>query len=401
MGSAMTFNAIDVIALLIILLTIWMGARSGLAVQAFAILGFAAGVLLLVVAAPYAAPLLEDLDPPLRGLVVLLVMATVVLVVQGIGSEIGTSVRRQMGYGLLGGLDRAAGGVFGVARGIFMVWLLGGLLAVAPVPALATEARQSLALRALDAYFPSPLVLAAEFGRAIQAAGLPDVFAGLPPPPAEPVEGPDQQAADAIAQAARASTVRVEGVACARFMTGTGFAVAPQHMVTNAHVIAGADRVWVSRDGSLDRHPATVVHYDPDLDAALLHVPGLELAPLELATGSPRRGTTMAALGFTGGGRQRAIPAAVTRSMEALGRDIYGRQVISRQVVELRADVAPGDSGGPVMLEDGTVGGVTFSESREDPTIGYALSPVAVADSIRGALSRTQAVNPGECLPGI
>jgi S1-C subfamily serine protease len=397
----MTINVIDVIALFVVLLAIWMGARSGLVVQAFALIGFAAGVLLLVVAAPYAAPLLDDLDPPMRGLVVLMVMATVVLVVQGIGSEIGAGLRRRMGYGLLGGVDRAAGGVFGVARGIFMVWLLGGLLAVAPVPALATEARQSLALRALDTYFPSPLVLAAEFGRVIQAAGLPDVFAGLPPAPAEPVEGPDQQVANDIAQVARASTLRVEGVACARFMTGTGFAVGPQHMVTNAHVIAGADRVWVSFDGSLDRHQAVVVHFDPELDAALLYVPGVNVAPLDLAASSPGRGTTMAAVGFTGGGRQRAIPAAVTRSMEALGRDIYGRQIVARQVVELRADVAPGDSGGPVMLEDGTVGGVTFSESREDPTIGYALSPVAVASSIAGALERTQPVSPGDCLPGI
>jgi S1-C subfamily serine protease len=397
----MTFNIIDVIALFIVLLAIWMGARSGLVVQAFALIGFAAGVLLLVVAAPYAAPLLEDLDPPMRGLVVLVVMATVVLVVQGIGAEVGAGLPRRMGYGLLGGVDRAAGGVFGVARGIFMVWLLGGLLAVAPMPALATEARQSLALRALDTYFPSPLVLAAEFGRVIQAAGLPDVFAGLPPPAAEPVDGPNQQIADAIAQPARASTLRVEGVACARFMTGTGFAVGPQHMVTNAHVIAGAERVWVSLDGSLDRHPAVIVHFDPELDAALLYVGGLQVAPLELAESNPTRGTTMAAIGFTGGGRQRAIPAAVTRSMEALGRDIYGRQIVARQVVELRADVAPGDSGGPVMLEDGTVGGVTFSESREDSTIGYALSPVAVADSIAGALGRTAAVSSGDCLPGI
>jgi S1-C subfamily serine protease len=396
-----TVNVIDLIAAGIVLLAIWMGARSGLIVQALALVGFAAGVVLLIALAPYAAPLLDDLDPPIRGLLVLLVMATVVLVAQGLGSEVGASLRRRLGYGLLGGIDRAAGALFGIARGIFLVWLLGGLLAVAPMPALATEARQSLALRAIDTHLPSPVSLAAEFGRIIQAAGLPDVFDGLPPPPADPVDSPDQQAAEQIARGARASTLRVEAVACGRFMTGTGFAVAPSYFVTNAHVIAGADRMWLSFDGALDRHAAVLVHFDPDLDAALLYAAALDVAPLELADTEPNRGTSMAAIGFTGGGRQRAIPAAVSRSMEALGRDIYARTVVPRRVVELRADVAPGDSGGPVLLEDGSVGGVTFSESRDDPTIGYALSPVAVAESIADALARTEPVSAGECLPGL
>jgi membrane protein required for colicin V production len=217
-------NVIDVIALVIVLFAIWMGARSGFVVQVLALAGFAAGVVLLIVAAPYAAPLLDDLELPLRSLLVLLVMASVVLLAQGLGSEVGAFAAPALGQGLLGGVDRAAGGVFGVARGIFLVWLLGGLLAVAPMPALATEARTSLALRAIDTYLPSPLSLAAEFGRVIQQAGLPDVFADLPPPPAEPVDSPDQQQANEIAAAARASTLRVEAIACGRFMTGTGFA---------------------------------------------------------------------------------------------------------------------------------------------------------------------------------
>ncbi|CAN5598325.1 acid resistance serine protease MarP [soil metagenome] len=323
------------------------------------------------------------------------------LIAQGLGSELGAWLRRQLGQGLLGGVDRAGGSVFGVARGIFLVWLLGGLLAVAPIPALATEARTSLALRAIDTHLPSPLSLAAEFGRVIEQAGLPDVFADLPPPPAEPVDGPDQQQANEIAAAARASTLRVEAIACGRFMTGTGFAIAPDYFVTNAHVVAGADRIWLSFDGALDRHQVTLVDYDPSLDAALLHAPGLDVAPLRLADSDPRRGTAAAALGFTGGGRQRVIPAVVNRSLQALGRDIYSQRIVPRQVVELRADVAPGDSGGPVLLADGTVGGVTFSESREDSSIGYALSPVAVAESVGRALGRTAAVSPAPCLPGL
>mgnify|MGYP006198715037 CR=1 FL=1 len=88
------------------------------------------------------------------------------------------------------------------------------------------------------------------------------MFAGLPPLPTEPVEGPNQRAAEGIAAAARASTLRVEAVACSRFMSGTAFAIGPDHFVTNAHVVAGSDRVWVSFDGAFDRHRAVVVDYD-------------------------------------------------------------------------------------------------------------------------------------------
>jgi S1-C subfamily serine protease len=394
-----TVNLVDFVAVLIVGVAVWAGYRSGLAVQALALLGFVAGIALLIAIAPYAADLFGDVDPVLRSLIVLAVIGTVILVGQGVGAEIGAMLRRRMGGGVLTGIDSGAGAVFGVARGIFLVWLIGGLLAVAPIPALATEVRQSLILRALETRLPSPVTLAAELGRIAQAAGLPDVFAELPGAPAAPVDGPNQRAAEQIAAEARASTLRVEAIGCGRFMSGTSFAVNDDHFVTNAHVVAGADRVWLSFDGALDRHRARIVYFDPDLDVALLQADGLGVTPLELADASPGRGTQAAAIGFTGGGPQRVIPAAVRRSLEALGRDIYGNDTVPREVLEMSADVAPGDSGGPVILDDGSVGGVTFSESRTDPDVGYALSPVAVSEAIAGALRRSDPVSPGACLP--
>jgi S1-C subfamily serine protease len=393
----MTFNIIDLLAVVLVVVATIMGARSGFVVQVMALVGFAIGVAVLLALGPHLSDFVADIEPPLRALLVLGIMAGIVLLAQSIGSHIGFGVRMRMGRGVLGGLDSGAGAVFGVVRGIFLVWLAGGLLAVAPLPTLATEARQSVVLRVLDTRLPSPVILAAEFGRLIEAAGLPDVFVE-PSTPAEPVDGPEQREAEQIAAAARASTVRVEAVACANFMTGSGFAVQPAHFVTNAHVIAGADRVWVSFDGQLERHEGVIVHFDPDLDAAVVHVPGLRAQPLELADAAPARGAQAAAIGFTGGGRQRAIPAAVSRSLEALGRDIYGEGLVPREVVEMQADVAPGDSGGPLVLADGTVGGVTFSESRTDTAVGYALSPTAVADSIARSVTSTEAVSPGRCV---
>ncbi|MDP8904576.1 MAG: MarP family serine protease [Chloroflexota bacterium] len=393
-------NIVDFIAVVIVLVTIYLGARSGFVAQALALAGFAIGILIVIAVAPFLAQPLANVDAPLRGLIALGAMAFVVLIAQAGGSAVGVSIRRRMGRTLFGGVDNAAGALFGMLRGIFLVWLAGGLIALAPVPRLQAEARQSLLLRALETRLPSPIVLAAELGRLIEAAGLPtDVFVGTPPSPAPPIDGPSEREANEIAEPALASTLRVEATACGRFYTGTGFAVRPNHLITNAHVVAGSDRVWVSVDGSLDRHAATVVHYDPKLDAAVVYAPGVVLTPLTLAADVPERGQPAAAVGFPGGGAQQVKPAAISRTIEALGRDIYGQRMVERVVIEMRADVRPGDSGGPLVLGNGSVGGVTFSESRDNTEIGYALTPTAVAESVGSALSSTTGVSTEGCLP--
>ncbi len=395
----MNFNFVDAIALLVVVVAIFFGWRSGFVIQGAALLGFICGIGLVVFFGPHIAGALSEVDPWLRTILVIGGVAAVVLAAQAIGGTIGGQVRRRLGRGVLGGVDQGAGAAFGLARGIFLVWLMGGLIGLLPTPVLAAEAQSSAILQTLDTRLPSPVVLAAELGRLIEAAGLPDVFVGAPPPAAAPDVGVGAEEAAAIAADARASTVRVEGIACGNFVTGSGFAVSPTHFVTNAHVVAGTNDVWVSFDGALDRTRATVVMFDPNLDAALVAVDApLDVEPLALASELPERGDAAAALGFTGGGRQRVIPAVINRTVEALGRDIYGTAIVSRRIVELRADVAPGDSGGPVLLRDGSVGGVTFSESHADSDIGYAISPLEVRAALSGALNRFAPVNVGQCL---
>ena len=156
--------------------------------------------------------------------------------------------------------------------------------------------------------------------------------------------------------------------------------MADGYVVTNAHVVAGArdGAVTVSTVGG-DRVGARVVLFDPALDVALLLAPDLRAEPLRFATGDPRRGTVGAALGYPGGGSFTIEPAAVTGAYRATGRDIYGEARVDRNILELRAKIERGDSGGPFVLRDGTIGGLVFAEARTDPDVGYALSPTSVA----------------------
>ena len=103
-------------------------------------------------------------------------------------------------------------------------------------------------------------------------------------------------------------------------------------------------------------------------------------------------------MGFPGGGSLSVVPAAVTGSYRATGRDIYGQVRVDRDILELRAQIDRGDSGGPFVLQDGTIGGLVFAEARTDPDVGYALSPTSVAVRIAPALSQTSAVATGACL---
>jgi S1-C subfamily serine protease len=190
----------------------------------------------------------------------------------------------------------------------------------------------------------------------------------------------------------------VDAQACGQILTGTGFAVAPNFVVTNAHVVAGASSVAVTSDVTGHRGRGVVVLFDPELDLALVRTPDLVFRPLVLAGSAPGRGTVGAALGHPNGGALTVIPAAVSAEIRARGRDLYATHIVIRDILELRAPVEPGDSGGPLVLADGTVGGVVFAESRTDAAVGYALDPLAVADRVNPLLGRTAAVDTGACL---
>jgi S1-C subfamily serine protease len=394
-------NPIDALTLLLIVVAGILGWRSGAIPQVTGLMGAIAGGAAAVLALPSLADPLSGVDPSFRPVVVLVGLVLAVAIGESAGAAIGRAVARWLGDGLLGAADRTAGAGLGAVQALLIIWLTGSLLAEGPIPQLAETAGGSTAVRALASVLPPPTELAVGLGGWLDASGLPDVFIGFEPLPAPPVDVPADPAARAIAAAAEASTVKVSAATCDVTTVGTGFVVAQGYVVTNAHVVAGArsSAVRVSAgDQTLDAVP---VMFDPSLDVAVLYVPHLDARALTFAAVDPSRGALGAALGYPGGGSLTIVPAAVSGRYPAVGHDIYGGGRVEREILELSAAIEHGDSGGPLMLADGTIGGVVFAESRTSADVGYALSATEVAARIRPAVGWTGAADTGACLPAL
>lgn len=390
-------NLFDVVVIVLLVAAILIGVSSGALPQIGGLLGAIGGGVFAIVGLPWIEQPLEQVEPGVRAVAVL----AGILFLVGIGEAIGGSVGRVLANHLRGGVlhrvDRILGGFVGAAQAILVIWLVGGLLAAGPMRYLAVQAQTSFVVRGLSGFLPAPTEIALELGRLLDTTGIPDLFVGLDPLPAPDVERPTDPDAQRIAAGAVASTVRVSARTCLYQSTGSGFAIARDYIVTNAHVIAGATTIRVQAPNSR-LHDAVAVFVDPKLDVALLWVAGLEVVPLRLAASDPERGAVGATLGFPHGGDLLIEPAAVSGKYSAQGRDIYGGQRVTRRILELRAIVDQGDSGGPFVLPDRTVGGVVFAEARTDETVGYALTATSVATAIQPSIGRTSAVNTGACI---
>ncbi len=392
-------NPLDLTAIILVVVAVVLGFRSGALPQFGGLIGAIGGGASAVLALPFLVEPLDAVPAGVRPFVVLAGLLAAVGFGESIGSTLGRRLAQGLGTGVLGTADRIAGGFTGAAQAVLIVWLAGGLLAIGPVPRLTEAAQTSTTIRALNAVLPPPVEIAADLGTLLDASGLPNVFIGFEPLPRPPVERPTDATARAVAVLAEASTMRITAATCGLSSSGSGVVIAAGYVVTNAHVVAGArDRAIRVASAQGDQVDARVVLFDPSLDIAVLHAPSLRAPALRFATVDPSRGTVGATLGYPGGGALTIVPAAVTGSYAATGRDIYGGATVRRDILELHAEIDRGDSGGPFVLRDGTIGGLVFAEARTDPDVGYALGPTSVAIRSAPAIGRTSAVDTGACL---
>ena len=390
-------NLLDVAVVLLLVLGILFGFRAGFLTPVLGLAGAAIGFGIALLLASVFREQLATVQQPLRALMTFGALAAFVLVGEAGGSAIGSRMSRGVRDLGLRPLDAVGGAVVGVAHVVLLVWLIGGMLAAGLAPGIGAAARESVAMRVVADWLPPPTVVAGRLLALLDTTDLPPLFAGLEPAPAPPVDLPLDAEVRALADSAVASTARISSTGCdAGTAVGSGFFVSPNDVVTNAHVVAGGSNTTVTIGGSI--HTATVVVFDPDADLALLHVPDVQAPALQLSSAAPERGSTGVALGFPGGGDLTITPAAVTAAYEAAGPNIYGDGIAEHSVVEMRTQIRPGNSGGPLVVEPGVVGGVVFGGSRVAADVGYAIGADQALASIVPFIGSTAAVGTGACL---
>ena len=163
------------------------------------------------------------------------------------------------------------------------------------------------------------------------------------------------------------AVVAVVATGCGDRTVGSGAFVDDDLVLTSAHTLRGADVVTVEVDGrSLD---ADVVAFDPQLDLAYVRVDARGIAPLRVSAGDAG---TRATAWAVRDGEPAGVAVEVVRRIRLETEDIYVEGETTRPAYELRADVEPGDSGGPVVA-DGVVIGVLWARSTRTPGLAYAI----------------------------
>lgn len=178
-------------------------------------------------------------------------------------------------------------------------------------------------------------------------------------------------------------------------LEGTGFVVAPQRVMTNAHVVAGSTGVTVEVDGT--PYDATVVSFDPNHDVSLLAVPNLPSEPLTFVDQPAPSGTDAIVLGYPGGGVFTATPARIREIIELSGPDIYQTTTVNREVYTIRGTVRQGNSGGPLIDQSGRVLGVVFGAAVDDDDTGFVLTANEVSRQL-AKIGDSQPVNTETCV---
>jgi S1-C subfamily serine protease len=141
--------------------------------------------------------------------------------------------------------------------------------------------------------------------------------------------------------------------------TGSGFVIDGEgHILTNNHVIEGADKITVKLGSSETNYPAEVVGADPGTDIALLKVnaPAEQLHPLTLGNSSEAQvGDPVVAIGNPFG-LDRTVTSGI---VSALQRQIQAPNGFSiSNVIQTDAAINPGNSGGPLINSAGEVIGI-------------------------------------------
>ncbi len=390
---------LDIAIIGVALIAAISGWRSGALGSLMSFIGVILGAIAGVMLAPHVVGLVQS--PRAKLFAALFLILALVVVGEVAGVVLGRAVRGSIRSGPVRVVDSLVGVALQLVVVLVAAWLLGSPLTTSNQTNLAGAAKGSKIISEVDKYAPEWLrAVPKRMSALLSTSGLPDVLEPLRTP-APTVDAPDASLADSLVVGkSRASVVKIRGVAtaCQKVLEGTGFVIAPNRVMSNAHVVAGSDSVTVeAEDGK--KYDAIVVSYDPNADISILDVPNLPLQPLQFAEEPAKTGTDAVVLGFPGGGEFVATPARVREIIELSGPDIYKTTTVNREVYTIRGLVRQGNSGGPMINRSGQVIGVVFGAAVDDNDTGFVMTTDEVSRQL-AKIGNTAKVPTGACVSG-
>ncbi len=373
-------NWLDLVVLGTLVAAAVLGWRHGAIVG---LPGFAGALAGAILGAALSATTLGQLAP---GAVRLLLALTVIIGLVAFGAiaghRAGRAARAAVSDPVTRRVDALGGCLLYTVAVPLVVWLF-----TAPLES-AASVRDSATVRTVDEIAPFWL------------SGLSDVLtapivdAGLARPLAPPDPG---IVAGPMPAELRPSVLRVQDLAptCGVRQSGSGFVIAPERVLTNAHVVAGSSKVSV--DAATGQLTATVVQFDPIMDIAVLAVPGLTAPALTVAPRAAGPGADAIALGYPRGGSYTASATRVRSRAARQVRDIYRTGLGEREIYTLDGSIQHGNSGGPLVDREGRVLGIVFGVDENDSNVGFATSLPEVLDRLDHAWRSDRAVDTGPC----
>jgi len=388
------FSWLDWALVLVLLVIIVNGFRRGFWVSMGTIIGAIAGVLGGLV----LMPVIVELVPAGVVRIVAMVAVTAVLIWFGmwLGQMIGRRLRLQISHPTMRTIDKFLGAIGNTAIAAVLISLIAFSVSSVGVPGITSVLKQSRIVSVVTQLTPESARawIAQVRADVLDSSELPELE--LADDDAPDAEEPAVEPSTAVEDVS-ASSVRITGSAyeCGQSQTGSGFALTPDRVLTNAHVVAGVEAPQVeSNDGQL--FTGEVVAFDPEVDVAVIALPEAQLPTVEF--GDPiDQGAEAFVLGYPSGGPHQITGAQIQARGPATVANIYDQNPQLRDVYQVAADVRQGNSGGALVAEDGSVAGIIFARAS-DAEIGYALTRDEISQVVTEAPGLSDTVATGHCL---
>jgi S1-C subfamily serine protease len=375
------------------------GYRQGFIVGSLSFIGFVGGAVLGAQFGPALSRAIVG-GQTQQDVVAVILLVSGAIIGQFVASSIGSAVRQSMTSSSSTTLDAIGGSAVSILSMLLIAWAIGSVLTASSFPVVVKQVDNSVVLGTMDKIMPSQArTMFTEFRQLLARGPFPQVFSGIGAAHLFAVSPPDGAVLNSAGyQAARNRVLKIQGTAlsCNRSIEGSGFVYAPQHVITNAHVVAGVNEgpTVTTPNGTVYR--SKVVLYDPQVDIAVLYVPGLNLTPLKFAD-QAASGADAVVAGYPLDHAFTAVAARIGGTQNAVGPDIYQTGQVNRQIFEIKALVQPGNSGGPLLSPSGKVYGVVFAAAVGESGTGFALTASEVATDAKAGSTQTIPTSTQSC----